>query len=112
MENSEDTTKDLVAWWDIEKDLESKLQDLGVEYLTDGIYVIGNFRQLQPKQAINVLKRGAKVYVMTAYGSDLVMYFSGTILWQSAQQDRSQLIDPVSLGPIPAGTLVVALNDD
>lgn len=81
--------------------------------LGPGFYIIGDFKQLRPAEAAALVSAGTNVYSVSSYGGDNVVYFTGTILWQNnSVYEVSALNGARAIGSVPAGTLVVAIDED
>lgn len=87
-----------------------------VESLHPGIYVLDKFEVIEEEDAKKLVREGATDVKRLCPYEGRTVYFRGEILWctrPGGLNDTSSLGgETVDLGPVPAGTLVVSLNND
>jgi hypothetical protein len=85
-----------------------------VEGLKSGAYVIVNYAEIDNVKKANLaLADGKTIYFTQPYGSDEGLAFTGTIVWSNTDFcETSAFTNPVDLGTVPGGRLILALDID
>lgn len=98
---------------------EEEIDHENVITLESGFHIVQDFKEIKSPTIAKLkkaLKEGHRVHKAEAYGggSDDTLYFTGSVIWSNTELYETSNFAGIgmSLGPVPAGTLVICVGDD
>ena len=104
----------------IDSEDEEEINHPNAENLGAGFYIVQGFKKITKptvKKLNTLLASGQNVYKASCYGGsgpDDELFFTGTVIWRCNDPYETSAFAGVamSLGNVPAGTLIVNVDDD
>ena len=84
------------------------------ENLKSGTYIVTDYVPITTVEQANLaIEAGTTIYSIRPYDAEDGITFTGTIAWSNTDHyETSSLTDPVDMGMVPAGRLIMGFDND